>query len=639
MALAAFAGRYAPHDAGGDRWQRTLPAALREDGPARSARSDGLTIAWTAPISAQTGDDFVCLVDGLPRVTALAAELGLDPALPAAQVIEIGFARRGEKVLEGIAGEYSLLIWDSRSRRGLLARDPLGARPLFVAEAGGALLFASEIRNLLALLPAQPAPDALAVSDWLSATSSREDRTLYEGIRRVAAGHALRLHQAGWERFVHWRPRYVPGPPLDAAQAAAVIRTGLQTSVGEALADARHPAVMLSGGFDSAAVSATARSVCDGRELRVYSGVFPTAPAVDESGRIARVRDWLGLSGVEMAFQDGSALSSALEFLSEWRVPSASPNLFIWSPLLRRAAADGIDVMLDGEGGDELFGCAVYLLADRLLRGRALGALALARRLPGMGARPRARWLLRALAKFGVRGALPYGPHQRLRRVRERPPPAWLSAEATRLHRTRDDPWFWKRGAPVRWWGQLADVLTGQSDALGAADQLRREAALTGVTMRHPLRDPKLIELVLGLPPELAFHPRLDRPLARRAMRGQLPEDILANEEKPAFNSLLTAALSGRDLAALRSLLDDPHPELARHVRQAAVSSLLDRTPDGALPLSWATELWRLASLELWLDHQFGPEHLERTRAALDAVPRLSFVTRTPAPGNASLTA
>jgi asparagine synthase (glutamine-hydrolysing) len=282
--------------------------------------------------------------------------------------------------------------------------------------------------------------------------------------------------------------------------------------------------------------------------------------------------------------------------------------------------------MLDGEGGDELFGCARYLLADALRAGRPLAALRTARRLPGMGDAPRPRWLREALVKYGLRGALPYRLHQPLRRVRRRGRlPDWLAHEAADEHRAGDDPWGWKRESGPRWWSQIADSVTTAADALGAADQLRREAALSGLRFRHPLRDPELVELVLSLPPELAFDPHVDRPLARRAMAGALPPDLLDDDSKPVFNSLLTSALSGRDREALRSLLASPHPELARRVRRTAVAALLDGPAGAARPQAWAVDLWRLASLEQWLEYQADTALAGRWAERVDGAAAVSF--------------
>lgn len=570
------------------------------------------------------------MVGGRAETHRLATELGLDPRHPPARLILDGYASLGQEVLARVDGAFALLIWDEVAQQGLLARDRLGTLPLFVAWQGDSLLFSTEVRHLLQMLDRRPEPDTSVVSAWLAGTRTRGDRTLYRGVTRLLAAHALRLDPGRREPFRYWMPTYAAPEALGADEAAELLGSGLEDAVTRSLTGVKQAGLMLSGGLDSAAVSAAAVRQHPLERLCAYSTVFPGRDEVDESGRITQVRDWLGLPGVRAAFLDGSVLGGELEFLEAWELPSASPNRFIWQPMLKRAACDGAEVMLSGEGGDELFGCAVYLLADRLRRGHAGQALALARRLPGMGDQPRPRWLLRAMAKYGIRGALPHAPHQLLRRLRGRAVPAWMSDRSAALHQRSDDPWRWKRLDGPRWWSQMVDLLTDRGDAIGAADQHRREAALSGLTMGQPLRDLQLIELVLGLGPELAFDARLDRPLARRALRSRLPADFLASDAKPFFNSVLTGSLAGRDLEPLRAILSDPHPALAWHVRPPELARMLRSKTEAKPSMTWGTEVWRLAAIELWLDHQYRPERVAHVKEALDPRPTVSFsVNRT----------
>jgi asparagine synthase (glutamine-hydrolysing) len=603
----AFAGRFDPRGLVGAHGAGELEAALRRDGPAESVEHAAFALAWTPPAEPASAEGGVhCLILGRPRTAGLAEELGLDPALPAQRLVASAYRRAGERVLDHLAGEFALLIWDAERARGMLARDRLGFGPLFVCESGGALLFASEVRNLLALLPAAPPPNPVAVALWLSRSTPLEARTLYSGIAPVPAASVVLLNANGWRRRRYWEPRYSPPRRIGFEEAAGEVRAAVARAVERSLDGTSRAAVMLSGGLDSAAVAAAAPD-----RLTAYSGVFPDDPEVDESGRIVQVRDAVGIDGVTLPFEGGSALAAGAEFIREWELPSVSPNLFVWTPLLRRAAADGIEVMLDGEGGDELFGCAPYLVADRLRAGRVPSALRAARLLPGMGEHPRTRWLRRALVIYGLRGATPHVLHARLRAVRKKGAagPAWLGADAERLLLAHSDPWVWKRRPGPRWWGQLAHALTAVGDAIGAPDQLRRASRPAGIELRHPLRDPELVELMLGLPPELGFDPNVDRPLLRRALRGALPEERLRDDTKPVFNSLVDTSLRENDNQALRELLADPHPELASRVRSTALAAMLDR-PSAHHPIKWGLDMWRLASLEMWLRHRADPSGL-----------------------------
>jgi asparagine synthase (glutamine-hydrolysing) len=605
----ALAGRHDPRTPPSDRERLALVEALRPDGDAEAIAAGPLAVGWSDAGRAAGGHAGVlCRLDG--RITnraPLAAELDLPADTDSEVLLAAGFARWGAGLTERLRGEFAFLVWDHDARRGLLACDRLGHHGLFLHRSGSRTLFASEPRNLLALLPRRPDPDLVAVDAWLARGGLRDGRTLYEGIRRLEGGWLVMLEHAGADPQPYWEPRYAPTSRMTWSEGVETVREGMRAAVARASPESPSEpcGVLLSGGFDSGAVAALTGQT----RPRAFSVTFPEHPDVDESRRIGAVRSALGLDGAEERFGGGSALAAALDFQAAWELPSVAPNWFVWAPLVRRAAADGIGVLLDGEGGDEVFGCAPYLLADRLRGGRALSALALARALPGMGEQ-RPRVLRRALLRYGVRGALPPALHEALRRRRahDRSAPRWLRPEDARRWREHDGRWAWKRLAGPRWWASMADVLTTAASALGAADQLRREGALGGTEFRHPFRDAELVELALTLPPELAFDARLDRPVARAAMEGLLPDEVRLNDDKPHFNRILEGALSGPDWASVERLLGDSRAAVGAHVRLDAVrADVLERPPGRDRRRAWSLELWRLLTLECWLRHQADP--------------------------------
>jgi asparagine synthase (glutamine-hydrolysing) len=545
----------------------------------------------------------LCLLSG--RVTSLDAQ---DPR----RALALAYERRGDDVVRDCEGSFAFVLWDRERGCGVAARDPLGHHSLFFRADGDAVLVASELRELLAVLPSLPSPDEVAVAHWLAGTGVPLGRTLYEGVRRLPPGSLLRLGAGPLEPVRWWQPAL--GAEVPAEDAPAFLREAMGAAVWRALEGADEPAVLLSGGFDSGAVAAL------GRPPVAYSAVFPAHAEVDESQRIAATRARVGARGVERRVSVGRALGAALEFLLAHHVPPASPNGFIWRALVRGAAADGVTALLDGEGGDELFGCAPFLIADALRAARPDAAVRLARALPGMGARPRARWIARALRRYGLRGALPPGAHAVLRRGRGSPGPGegWLRDRLDALHRETYDPWAWKRAPGPRWRAALLFTLVDGSDALTAHDQLRLEAQLCGLEFRHPFRDPRLLEDVLRLDPRLAFDPHLDRPLARRAMAGLLPDEVRLSDRKPHFNPLLETALAGPDAAAVRELLGDPRAEVRAYLRPEALDERLARDPR-SLAGGELLGLWRALALECWL-------LLAAQRARLEALAEMSTV-------------
>ncbi|MFL5884938.1 MAG: asparagine synthetase B family protein [Thermoleophilaceae bacterium] len=548
-------------------------------------------------LPAWRSDQLVCALDG----TIDSVPPGLQPE----RFVADGFRRAGEDFFAQLRGEFVVVLWDGERRTGAIVRDRLGDRPLhYVGTGDGGLVFASELPELLALLPGTPRPDEAWLAHWLARRVAPAELTPFAGVRRLPAGHLIRLEGRRSSVAPWWHPRPPETLDLSASEAAAELLEAMTAAVERALARAEAPGVMLSGGFDSASVAALASRE---RPLRAYSGVFPAHPAADESERIATVRAALGLPGVEQAVTGGGALGATLDFVRTWSVPPATPNLFLWQELMRHAAEDGVDVLLDGEGGDELFGCSPPLLADMLRRGRPFATLRLAREVPGMGARPRRRWIAQAVRRYAIGGAVPAGVHSRVRRARgERFRPApWLADPLCDLldDSSRD---AWKRRSGPRWWAALVDAVGRGADTLGAADQFRREAHDAGLRAIHPWRDTELIDFVLRLPPELAFDPHLDRPLAREAMKGLVPDRVRLDDAKPYFNDLLADALTGEDRELVGELVTAP--ELEPYIRRDGLDELLDARRG----VAWSSDGWRVATAAAWLRWLADPEALER---------------------------
>jgi asparagine synthetase B (glutamine-hydrolysing) len=263
-------------------------------------------------------------------------------------------------------------------------------------------------------------------------------------------------------------------------------------------------------------------------------------------------------------------------------------------------------MVLGGDGGDELFGCRIYLLADRLRAGHPHDALALARALPGAGDRPPRRALSLAMLRFGFAGAIPGSLHELLdRRSAARRLPRWLLPATRRDMLESDDPFAWKRLEGPRWWAHDAHVLTRGVEELGVFESHRRRAAAAGLDNRHPLFDLDLLELGLRQPPRASFDPHRDRPLLRASMAGLLPDSVRLRPHKALFDSLLVDSLMGPDALAVRALLSAPRAELAAYVDLGEIRrTLLDPGPSAASPFRWMYQVWRLVNAECWLRSQ-----------------------------------
>lgn len=483
----------------------------------------------------------------------------------------------------------------------LVRRDPLGRRPLVYAKVGGAAVWAEHEHELIARLPATPAPDPLALKSWLEYGALPPGRTLFEGIRRLPPGCRLVERDGSVAPERYWRPSFAGTLAGERGEIAEWLRGEVFAAVGRAAAGQGVTAVRLSGGLDSAAVAAglRARTPPAGPDLGL-SLVFPGHPEADERELIDATAGHLGISVEQIPFTPGQRLlPAARSHIERWLLPPASPNLFLWEPLMARARELGVARMLDGEGGDELFGTAPELIGEMLRRGRLVRAWELCGRIPGVGAEPARSLRLRAMRRFGLVPLLPAGVrgHRRLRRARAEDAGSLLSG-ADRVEQARLEPDPEPFEGPLWWRGMVA--MMSDVDALDVAAQLRREEADGGVERRHPfLFDLELVEAVLRLPPELGFDPIRDRPLLREALAGQVPEAVRQRTTKARFNPLLAEALAGEEGRRLLAGLAEPGAPIRAYLAGAA----LDRSLASVSTLAGASQmrLWRVGIGDLWL--------------------------------------
>jgi asparagine synthase (glutamine-hydrolysing) len=604
----AFAGILAIEPKDG-RHRERLQGALRDEPEVEDAELGPLTLAFSGGQRGCDTDGAVCLLDGhVHDLESLRRELGVEPDDPES-ILAGAYARVGDAVLDRLRGSFVVALWDPRRGRGIVARDQLGARSLFVHRMGGRTLLASELRTLLRLVPSRPGPDRIAVLDWLARSKAPAGRTLYEGVQPLRPAHFIRLEEGDAHPRRYWAPRYLPRRSLERSEAVESLRGELSGATARHLASDGTTGLLLSGGIDSSSVAAASLPICraQGIPMRAYSAVFPEIESADESALIDTLTEALGLGGVRMAPRGGSALAGALAFLERWELPLVSANHFVWRHLLRRAGADGVTVMLRGELGDELFGNPRYLLADHVRRGRFVSAWRLARRFPG-GRERSARSIRHLIRVYGLRGAIPHPVHEAVRRRREpaRYVPAWFTQGSARLYLEHHGEWQWKANGGPRWWSQLADSLTRNPEEIGALEFLRRQDAEAGLRTGHPFLDVGLIEFILGLPPEYAFDPVYNRPLLRDSLEGLMPDAIRLRKLKSFFNEIVIQALSGPDFEAARELVGAREAEIHAFVQPDLVRERFlggpEHHPEGRA--AWMRELWQLMTAEIWLRFQ-----------------------------------
>ena len=554
---------------------------------------------------------------------------GADPVDPqgraaaGAEAAARGYRSSGTEILTELRGSYSVAIWEEERRQGLLACDLLATRQWFTWRGSGYLLFATELRDLLAVVPTRPGPDPSGFPMWLADGTCPRGATLYEAVSRLGPGELLELSAGSARTRTYWRPRFAGTLQGSRAELAEVLRGQLARAIAARMSG-RATGVVLSGGLDSSIVTAfAARTREPGSRVRTYSAVFPGAK-FDESAKVAELTSELGLDPAAFRIEPRGALYLALEHTKRWELPLMGAGSLIDTSIVAEAARDGADVVLDGVAGDEVLGFSPYLVADRLRRGRFLAALELARHWP-IGRPTTSRERMLVLRNIGFKGAAPYRlARWAARRRKEDRAPIWLLPGYRQRFDELEDRWAWKTqlSGPL-WWRFLADELVNPPHDDLRQDNLRHRAAAVGVTSESPLYDVDLIDLCLRLPPELAFDWRFSRPFAREAVAGILPEAVRLQVQKADFSSFCAEVITGHDARGIERLLTADDAELGAYVDMDYVRTLWRLGQPGAAVGSmwWGTIVWRLVAGECWLRLQAGAATLDELLASGDAPP------------------
>ncbi len=500
------------------------------------------------------------------------------------------YEEHGEKCFAHVRGMFAVAIWDTTRRRLVLARDPFGIKPLYLADVPAGLAFASEIAPLLAL-GASAEVDPGAVADYLTLGYVATPRTAFAGIRKLEPGTVLVWQDGTTREEAYATLEPVPGHDVE--------RT-LQESVALHLRSDVPLAVLLSGGLDSSLIASFAAEAL-GEPPATFTVGFGDA-AFDELEAARSVAGALGTRHHEVEVRPDLAgdLDRIVARLEE---PLADPSAIpLW--YVCRAVAGEFKVALSGDGGDELFGGYSRYAWDRLAGrvgrivpppvGRALS------RLPGVAGRGGRKDVVRRAAKFLTHaGRAPADRYLAWFAIASadvkaellgRPAPA--PPEALRRRFAEAPPGL----TPL---GRLQSVDLGTmllDDLLLKADKMSMAHSLE---LRVPFLDREVARAALGLPDREKVRGVQTKVALRRIAARRLPPEI-ARRPKQGFEVPISRWLR-EDLAPL--LGDVLSPERLRRrglVDPGGVGRLAAEHRSGAA--DHGLLLYGLVVLELWLD-------------------------------------
>ncbi len=532
------------------------------------------------------------------------------------EVLLRAYAEWGTRAFERLNGMFAFAIWDRRRRQLVCVRDRFGVKPFYYTVAGGRLLFASEIKALF-LDPAVPRrPNDARVLDFLvHGLADHTPETMFEGIRQLEPGSFL---VATPERGVGTPERwYQPSPAeLNGTSPVEAVRERLIDSVSIRLRSDVPVGTCLSGGIDSSSVVAITSLV------RHRVGAEPpdsfTArcrdPRLDEGGYVQRVLEATGARNHQVT-PDEQEVVARLDFML-WHMdePFHGPSVYGHWKVMELARRAGVTVLLDGQGGDEVFAGYHYMYPS-FLYSLALGGHAV-RTVRELRWRSRLHQRsARASVEEMVKLTLPS-------RLRGRARPPWVAAAAEVAR-----PPF--AGRPL-----LEQQLHGLTAAPLPAylHHEDRNSMTFALEARVPFLDYRVVETGLALGADNLLRKGHTKWALREAMRDLVPREIVDRPDKQGFTvdhrEWLRGALGRAINGALMSESAASRPYFDADGLARTLAS-----PDAAADGANASALWRAFAVERWLELFFddsatkappGPSSTPKTSIrAADNVVRL----------------
>ena len=263
------------------------------------------------------------------------------------------YEEHGTDCVQHLRGMFAFALWDSRRCKLILARDRMGEKPLYLYERDGQIYFCSELKTLLYAGKVQFQLDPHAIDCYFHYQYVPEPMTPIKGVRKLPPATVMTISADPWhvEEWCYWRME--DAPPLEG-DPAKLIRAALE-NISELIIRSDVPVgIALSGGMDSSAIAALVSKRYQGA-MHAFSVGYPGRPFYDERANAKALADHLSMPFHEVEVSTDDIVDCFPELIGWQDDPIADISGYGYYAVMRAALEHNVPVMLQGQGGDELF--------------------------------------------------------------------------------------------------------------------------------------------------------------------------------------------------------------------------------------------------------------------------------------------
>ena len=521
------------------------------------------------------------------------------------EVILAAYAKWGSTCFSRFEGMFAIALYDSERKELILARDPLGKKPLYWAKAGDTFVFASEIKGLLLHPDASRTLDPRSLAHYLAREYVPTPRSIFKGVQKVMPGTLVRLCTGFTTEEIFWKPESAaPHRPFSEQEALEKFDVMLGQAVEKRLIADVPLGVFLSGGIDSSTIAYYAKQ---SGPVKTFSIGFNDS-SFDESDAARAVAEHLGTEHHHAVCSDEEMLSLVSKIPDVFDEPVADASV-LPTLLLSRFARQSVTVALGGDGADEL-----------LLGYPTSKAEVFARRYSHVPSFMREALKTSAGLLPSSRGyfSFDFKAKKFLNDFHDDPSTRhmqWLGSFREDELQKLLMPEY--QGTASGLIGETVNTWSGEYHSDDAGNQLShlylrtycmddvlvkvdRASMHYGLEVRTPFLDKDLVSFTLSLPSSLKYRNGTGKYLLRKLMKERLPADILARP-KHGFAPPTSHWLSGPLREMMTDLFSPSYlasqgifsPVEIEHLMSEHLSESHDHRK----------KLWTLLVFQLWYQH------------------------------------
>lgn len=525
------------------------------------------------------------------------------------EVVLHSYEEWGEDCVRRFNGMWGLAIWDANRNRLFLSRDRFGVKPLYYYAHRGQVVFASEIKAILAVVPEARRPDYAFLHHFLSSSLYDDgEETFFEGVKALLPAHSLVIEGGGMRMKRYWQFDPVEaGSRYDYAHPETTFRDLLRDSVRLRLRSDVPVGTCLSGGLDSSSIVSLATGMMD-HGVKTFSVIYDDPDCneqffVDRLNRHCRADPCL-------VFPRGNDLFDVLPKIV-WHQdgPTGGPSVYSqWHVM--QAAQGKVKVLLDGQGSDELLGGYFHFFAAYLASlaqdfsqtkhpSRLISLIRSIRHVKALMPQSHLWGPLAHCLPEPARNAL-YRARRFVRRLDLKTvdliPPVLhpdFTAAVKGAEITRDHPDVFDDELNNRlYWSLVSQSVPA---LLHTED---RNSMAFSIEARTPFLDYRLVEFCLGLSYDWKIREGTTKFILRRALATDLPQEISGRLDKKGYPTPMARWFRESQRDKMKEILYSDEARRRNIFHFPGIQYRVERHCSGKADASW--EIYRWLTTELW---------------------------------------